>query len=172
MALDHPAAARLKTRFPGLALKGASLSGQSQIWIPREHLAEIVLFLRDDPTLRYDMLCDISCVDYLNFPGWDKPRFGLVYVFNSVAGGNPRLILRVFLAENELEVDSLTPLFAGAEWLEREVFDMFGVRFTGHPDLRRILTWDGFSAHPLRKDYPVIGRGERENYPVISRDSA
>ena len=104
-------------------------------------------------------------------------RFGLVYVFNSIpreAGKNgaPRLILRVFLDETHLEVESMVPLYAGAEWLEREVFDMFGIRFANHPDLRRILTWDSFEAHPLRKDYPVTGKGEREKYPILSRDSA
>ena len=171
MAIDHPAAARLKDQFPGVRLRGAALRGQTQIWIPREQLTAIVRFLRDDPQLRYDLLADITCVDYLNFPGWDKPRFGLVYVLHSVSGGQRSLILRVFLNEDELEVDSLTSLFAGAEWLEREVLDMFGVRFKGHPDPRRILTWDGFKSHPLRKDYPVTGLGERENYPVLTRAS-
>jgi NADH-quinone oxidoreductase subunit C len=66
----------------------------------------------------------------------------------------------------------VTGIWKGAEWLEREVYDMFGVRFDGHPDLRRILTWEGFEAHPLRKDYPLRGRGERENYPVITPESA
>ena len=172
MAIDHPAASRLKEKFPDLALKGASFRNQTQIAVPRDHFTQIVQFLRDEPALGYDMLSDITCVDYLNFPGWDKPRFGLVYVFNSVNKGSPRLILRVFLGEHELVVDSLVGLYAGAEWLEREVYDMFGVQFNGHPDLRRILTWDGFKAHPLRKDYPVTGLGERENYPVITRDSA
>ncbi len=93
-------------------------------------------------------------------------------MLNSVNTGTPRLILRVFLNEPDVEVDSLVPVYAGAEWLEREIFDMFGIRFRGHPDLRRILTWDAFTAFPLRKDYPVTGRGERESYPNISRESA
>ena len=172
MTIDHPAAARLKEHFSSLQLKAASFRGQTQIEVPGDHLTEVVKFLRDDPALRYDMLSDITCVDYLNYPSWDKARFGMVYTFNSVAAGQPRLILRVFLGEAQLAVDSLVPLYAGAEWMEREVFDMFGVRFRGHPDLRRILTWDGFKSHPLRKDYPVTGLGERENYPVLNRDSA
>ena len=84
----------------------------------------------------------------------------------------PRLIIRVFVDENELVIASLVPLYAGAEWLEREAFDMFGITFTGHPDLRRILTWDSFQSNPLRKDYPVTGLGERSNYPVITRQSS
>jgi len=178
MPIDHPAAARLKAQFPALAFQAAEFRGQAQIVIPREHLLEIVGFLKADPALSYDMLADISCVDYLGYPAptaADHGRFGLVYIFNSVkagTGGSPRLILRVFLNEPAIEVDSLVPLFAGAEWLEREVFDMFGIRFRNHPDLRRILTWDTFEPNPLRKDYPVTGKGERENYPIINRESA
>lgn len=172
MAIDHPAAIRLKEKFPNLGLKGATFHGQVQISVPREEFLKVVAFLRDDAVLRYDMLADITCVDYLNYPGWDKPRYGLVYIFNSVEKGTPRLILRVFVNENELVIPSLVPLYAGAEWLEREAFDMFGIKFTDHPDLRRILTWDSFISHPLRKDYPVTGLGERENYPVITRQSS
>jgi NADH-quinone oxidoreductase subunit C len=71
-----------------------------------------------------------------------------------------------------LVVDSVTDLWPGAEWMEREVYDMYGIRFRNHPDLRRILTWKDFPAHPLRKDYPLRGRGEREHYQKLARDSA
>lgn len=171
MAIDHPAAAKLKEKFPGIGLKGSEFRGQVQIAVPKTHLTEVVSFLKSEPTLGYDMLSDVTCVDYLHYPG-AQDRFGLVYIFNSISGGSPRLTLRVFLNEPDLEVDSLVPLYAGAEWMEREVYDMFGITFKGHPDLRRILTWDGFKAFPLRKDYPVTGRGEREDYPILSRDSA
>ncbi len=171
MVLDHPAAKAMKAKFSNLPLKGVEFHGQVQIAVPRENLTEVIRFLRDEPGLGYDMLCDITCVDYLNYPGWDKPRFGMVYNLISVGVGAPRLILRVFMNEDGLEVDSLVPLYAGAEWMEREVWDMFGVKFIGHPDLRRVLTWEGFKPHALRKDYPVTGLGERENYPVLTRDS-
>ncbi len=171
MAISHPAAAKLKERFPDMSLKGTEFKGDTQIVIPAESLIEIVTYLKNDPALGYNMLSDITAVDYLNYSN-AKDRFGLVYVLNSVDVGAPRLILRVFLNEPELSVDSLVPVFAGAEWIEREVFDMFGIKFKGHPDLRRILTWDGFKAHPLRKDYPVTGQGERENYQTLTRDSA
>ncbi|HUO11046.1 MAG TPA: NADH-quinone oxidoreductase subunit C [Phycisphaerae bacterium] len=178
MPIDHPAAARLKEKFPTLGLKGSHFRGDTQIILPPASLVEVVTFLKNDPGLNYNMLSDVSCVDYLNYPGAPRDgRYGLVYIFNSIPAqggeGTPRLILRVFLQDGaELEVDSLVPLYAGAEWLEREVYDMFGIKFRGHPDLRRILTWDGFKAHPLRKDYPVTGKGEREQYPVLTRDSA
>ena len=177
MAINHPAAAKLKEKFPAVPFTGTQFKGDTQIVVPKANFIEVVTFLKNDPTLNYNMLADVSCVDYLNFPGAPKDgRFGMVYVFNSIpmAGGDgtPRLILRVFLHEAEPEVDSLVPLYAGAEWIEREVFDMFGIRFRNHPDLRRILTWDTFTAHPLRKDYPVTGRGEREKFPILTRDSA
>lgn len=177
MAIDHPAAARLKQRFPALGLKGAQFRGDTQIIVPKANLIEVVSFLKSEPELNYNMLSDVSAVDYLNFSGSPKDgRYGVVYIFNSInqngGEGTPRLILRVFLNEGDPEVDSLVPLYAGAEWLEREVYDMFGIRFRNHPDLRRILTWDGFKAHPLRKDYPITGRGEREQYPILTRDSA
>ena len=177
MPIDHPAAAKLKARFPAMGLKGAQFRGDTQIIVPRDRLTEVVSFLKSDPDLNYNMLADITAVDYLNYPGAPKEgRYGLVYIFNSIplaAGeGSPRLILRVFLNDNDIEVDSLVPLYAGAEWLEREVFDMFGIKFKNHPDLRKILTWDGFKASPLRKDYPVTGKGEREQYPILTRESS
>jgi NADH-quinone oxidoreductase subunit C len=182
MAIDHPAAVKLKEKFPGIGLKGSQFRGDTQIIIPKGNLLAVVGFLKNEPSLNYNMLSDVTCVDYLNFPGGGgggEGRFGLVYVFNSIPAsggdGTPRLILRVFLNEGDgggLEVESLVAMYAGAEWMEREVYDMFGIKFKNHPDLRRILTWDGFKAHPLRKDYPVTGRGEREKYPVLTRDSA
>jgi NADH-quinone oxidoreductase subunit C len=176
MAIDHPAAARLKDKFPGVPLLAAQFKGQVQIAVPAARFLEIVTFLKNDPALGYDMLSDVSCVDYLNYPGRDpaKGRFGLVYIFNSIEVGKgaiPNLILRVFLDAPDLQIASLVPLYAGAEWLEREVFDMFGITFVGHPDLRRILTWDSFVDHPLRKDYPVTGKGEREDFQVLTRES-
>jgi len=178
MPIDHPAAVKLKEKFPALGLKGSQFRGGTQIIVPAASLVEVVTFLKNDADLNYNMLSDVTCVDYLNYPGAPRDgRYGVVYIFNSIPAkggeGTPRLILRVFLQDGaEVEVDSLVPLYAGAEWLEREVYDMFGIKFRGHPDLRRILTWDGFKAHPLRKDYPVTGRGEREQYPILTRDSA
>src|SRR3954464_8281934 len=130
MAITHPAAAKLKEKFPAVALTGAQFKGDTQIVVPKANLTEVVTFLKNEPTLNYNMLADVTAVDYLNFPGAPKEgRFGLVYVFNSIpmAGGEgtPRLIVRVFVNEDDLEVDSMVPLYAGAEWLEREVFDMF-----------------------------------------------
>jgi NADH-quinone oxidoreductase subunit C len=116
------------------------------------------------------MLVDLTCVDYLNFRD-ATDRFGLVYVLANT-DSNLQLTVRVMLNEPDLTVPSVTPLWEGANWMEREVWDMFGIRFEGHPDLRRILLPEEFAAHPLRKDYPLQGRGERHNFPVLTRDEA
>jgi len=113
---------------------------------------------------------DVTCVDYLNYRDAEN-RFGLVYLLASTAT-NERLTVRVFLNEPELTVPSMYPLWAGADWLEREVFDMFGIVFEGHPNLRRILMPEEFTAFPLRKDYPLQGRGERHNFERIARTEA
>ena len=98
-------------------------------------------------------------------------RFGLVYVLLGTET-NERLIVRTYRNEPDLTVPSAVPLWESANWLEREVYDMFGIRFAGHPDLRRILLPEAFAAFPLRKDYPLQGRGERHNFPVLTRESA
>ncbi|MCL2641105.1 MAG: NADH-quinone oxidoreductase subunit C [Phycisphaerales bacterium] len=172
MTTNHPAATKLKTKFPTMGLKAAEFRGEVQVVVPKTMLTEIVSFLKSDPELNYNMLADVSAVDYLNYPGAPKDgRYGLVYVLDSVPNAK-RLILRVFVDDGEMEVDSLVPLYAAADWLEREVFDMFGIKFNNHPNLKRILTSDDFHAHPLRKNYPITGKGEREDYPVVTRDSA
>jgi NADH-quinone oxidoreductase subunit C len=116
----------------------------------------------------FDLLVDVTCVDYLEYQD-AKHRYGLVYLLASTAT-NQRLTVRVFVDDPDPTVKSAVPLWAGANWLEREVWDLFGIRFTGHPDLRRLVMPEEFTAHPLRKDYPLQGRGERHNFPVITRD--
>lgn len=118
----------------------------------------------------FDYLVDITCVDYMNYRG-ASDRFGLVYLLANTQT-NERLNVRVFLNEPNLRVPSVVSLWEGANWLEREVWDMFGIKFDGHPDLRRILLPEEFTAFPLRKDYPLQGRGERHHFPVITRGTA
>jgi NADH-quinone oxidoreductase subunit C len=133
--------------------------------VGRDQLYAVLEFLRD--RRGFDLLVDITCVDYLNFRDAEN-RFGLVYLLANTAT-NERITLRTFVNEPDLTVPSSVPLWKGADWLEREVWDMFGIRFEGHPDLRRILLPEEFTAHPLRKDYPLQGRGERHNFPVLHR---
>jgi NADH-quinone oxidoreductase subunit C len=141
---------------------------QTRVVVPRDLLFKVARTLCEEHG--FDLLVDITCVDYLNYRD-ATDRFGLVYLFAN-AETNERITLRVFLNEPDLSVPSLVPLWEGANWLEREVWDMFGIRFDGHPDLRRILLPEEFTAHPLRKDYPLQGRGERHNFPVLNRSSA
>lgn len=156
----------LTTRFDGLAV--SEFRGQTRVVVARESLVETLEFLRQ--TESFDLLVDITCVDYLNYRDAEH-RFGLVYLV-ARSEDYQRLTLRVMLDEPELSVPSITSLWEGANWLEREVWDMFGIEFVGHPDLRRILMPPEFTAHPLRKDYPMQGRGERHNFPVITRSKA
>ncbi len=117
--------------------------------------------------LGFDTLADLAGVDYLEYPG-ATDRFGVVYnLVNSVTG--ERVIVKTHLNPPDLELPSVVPLWHAADWMEREVYDMFGIKFAGHPALRRILMPEEFTAYPLRKDYPLKGRGERHNFPVITR---
>ena len=143
---------------------------QMCVCIPPDRLLEVMRFLHDDKRCLFEQLCDLTCVDYLNFPK-ARDRYGVTYSLLSVSKGH-RLWAKCFVNDPDPAVPSVVPIWNGANWCEREVWDMFGVKFEGHPDLRRILTWEGFKAHPLRKDYPLRGRGEREDFKQVARDGA
>jgi NADH-quinone oxidoreductase subunit C len=115
----------------------------------------------------FDLLVDITAADYLEYEG-ATDRFGVMYCLTNVTTGE-RLVVKTFVNDPDPSLPSVYSLWKGADWMEREVYDMFGIRFAGHPDLRRILMPDEFSAYPLRKDYPLKGRGERHNFPVLTR---
>jgi len=142
--------------------------GQHRVTVSASELLDVMTTLKQ--THGFDMLVDVTCVDYLNYRGAAN-RFGMVYLLANATSAE-RLTVRVMLDDPDPMVDSLVPLWEAANWLEREVWDMFGIQFSGHPDLRRILMPDEFTAHPLRKDYPLQGRGERHNFPVITRSEA
>ena len=118
----------------------------------------------------FSMLVDITAIDYLEYEG-ATDRFGVVYCLLNMTSGE-RLIVKTFVNDPSPALPTVTTLWMGADWMEREVYDMFGITFTGHPDLRRILMPDEFTAFPLRKDYPIKGRGERHNFPVITRSES
>ena len=141
---------------------------QTRAVIPADQLHELLSWLKEDRN--FDLLVDVTCVDYLNQRG-AKHRFGLAYLVANTETAE-RLTVRCYLNEPNLTVPTAVDLWAGANWLEREVFDMFGITFAGHPDLRRILMPEEFTAFPLRKDYPLRGRGERETYRVTKREDA
>jgi NADH-quinone oxidoreductase subunit C len=189
--IHHPALPALKAKFPDVKFLVGEFRDMITVVAPRESLLRVCRFLRDEPTLRYDLLAELNGVDYLNYPG-AKHRFGVNYGLTSVPH-NSRLWLKVFLdpeletgpklnsprdeeviekGDPGLKVDSVCSIWPGAEWMEREVYDMLGIIFVGHPDLRRILTWNGYGSYPLRKDYPLRGVGEREDYKIVTREGA
>jgi NADH-quinone oxidoreductase subunit C len=154
---------------PAPLLRGrAGESDQICVRLPADRLVEIMTFLRDNEATRFEQLSDLTGIDYLRFPE-ARNRFAVVYALLSISLGH-RLWAKCLVDDPSPSVPSVTGVWAGADWLEREVYDLFGIRFIGHPDLRRLVTWEGFTAHPLRKDYPLRGRGERQNYEVFPRD--
>ena len=161
-----PAVTDLQHRFPSVSAD--TFRGSTRLKVSAATLTDVLLALKQD--WGFDLLVDITCVDYLQYRG-AKHRYGLAYLLANT-DTNERLTLRVYLDDPHLEVPSAVPLWEGANWMEREVWDMFGIRFAGHPDLRRILMPEPFDAHPLRKDYPLQGRGERHNFPVLRRSDA
>jgi NADH-quinone oxidoreductase subunit C len=178
--LDHPTLPLVKEAFPDVSFKATEFRGQTTLIVPGEHLHKVMRFLRDDSRCDYNFLSDVTAADYLGYPAKTLGRFAVVFVLASYQH-NRRLLVKVFLdpsidtsgikPDPALELDSVTDIWPGAEWREREVYDMFGIRFRNHPDLRRILMWKDYPAHPLRKDYPLRGRGERETYTTIDRDA-
>ena len=127
---------------------------QIYIYIDNEDLIDVTLFIKNNDNTKFRQLIDITVVDYPENP----QRFKVVYLFLSHEF-NQRIILSYLINENEV-IPSLTPIYPAANWMEREVFDMYGVKFKDHPDMRRILTDYGFEGHPLRKDFPLTGHTE------------
>ena len=127
---------------------------QLYVTINSEDLLDVILFLKTNKNIKFRQLIDITAVDYPE----NQKRFKIVYLLLSHEF-NQRIILSYFISENE-KISSLTKIFPSANWMEREVFDMYGIKFNDHPDMRRILTDYGFEGHPLRKDFPLTGHNE------------
>ncbi|MCA9249108.1 MAG: NADH-quinone oxidoreductase subunit C [Planctomycetales bacterium] len=164
--MSVPAPPDLNERFPCVTC--SEFRGDTRLVVPRDDLVALFKFLRDEH--HFDLLVDLTCVDYLKYRGAEN-RFGLIYIVGDSRSA-ARLTVRTFVNEPDTVVPSVTSLWRGANWLEREVWDLFGITFDGHPDHRRILLPEEFTAHPLRKDYPLQGLGERHNFPTITRGEA
>jgi NADH-quinone oxidoreductase subunit C len=136
-----------------------------RVIVPPQRLWGVLECLKE--SCGFDLLVDITAADYLYYPD-AKDRFSVIYSLLNVASGE-RIYVKTFLNEPDLSLPSAYPLWKGADWMEREIFDMYGIVFEGHPDLRRILMPEEFTSFPLRKDYPLRGKGERHNFPVITR---
>jgi NADH-quinone oxidoreductase subunit C len=148
---DNPVLAKLREWDP--AAQTTSFRGELTLLVARERLLPTAEFLREQPGLQFDFLSDIAAVD--RFPM--EPRFELNYQLLSIPNRHTLRVRAQVPTGRDPEIDSVTPVWPTANWIEREIFDLFGVRFTGHPDLRRILMPDDWEGYPLRKDYPVEG---------------
>jgi NADH-quinone oxidoreductase subunit C len=178
--LDHPTLPHLRKAFEQSGLRATEFRGVTTVVAPPKIVHDLLRFLRHEESCDYAYLSDVTAVDYLEYPIEQPGRFAVVWVLLSYTH-NLRLVVKSYLnpsmdtsgiAEDPtLEIDSVCDIWPGAEWLEREVYDMYGIRFLNHPDLRRILMWKDYPAFPLRKDYPLRGRGERETYVTLDRDS-
>jgi NADH-quinone oxidoreductase subunit C len=147
--MENPTLDRLKTTFASEILKSETFRDKQTVVVKRERILDIMKFLRDDPALVYDMLVDL------------RPRFQVVYHLRSFKY-NRRVRIKAPVPENDCHIESVCPLWKAANWYEREVYEMYGITFDHHPDLRRLLIPETFTDYPLRKDYPLRGKGERD----------
>jgi NADH-quinone oxidoreductase subunit C len=157
--------AKLREKFGADGFTTSEFRDNRRIIVPAERVYAVLEFLKQQCS--FDLLAELGGADYLQYPD-AKDRYGVWYVLVNTATG-VRLIIKTFANDPEPTLPSVFSLWKGADWMEREIYDMYGVIFDGHPDLRRILMPDEFTAFPLRKDYPMRGRGERHNFPVITR---
>jgi NADH-quinone oxidoreductase subunit C len=156
---------RLTQRFSGEGFASSHFRDNTRFDVPPASVVDVLNLLKGD--CGFDLLVDLTAVDLLEYPD-ARNRFRVVYALANTATAE-RIYVRTHLDEPDPTLPSVVPLWLGADWMEREVFDMFGIRFAGHPNLKRILMPEEFTAFPLRKDYPLRGRGERHNFPVITR---
>ena len=147
----------IKEKFSQYIISTHSFRNDDTIVINKEALKQVMSFLKNDKITQFDMLIDVTAVDYLG----SAPRFEVVYHLLSIPL-RQRLRVKVPITEEDPVLDSVTNVWPGANWFEREVFDMFGIRFSGHPYLKRILMYEQFEGHPLRKDYPL-----KKQQPIV-----
>ena len=161
---------RLENRF-GDSLKRCTVAvDEVTVEVPAAQVCEICLALRDDANFGFEQLIDLCGVDYSEYGEgtWEGPRFAVVYHLLSVAN-NVRLRVRAFVEDDDPRIDSVVDIWSVANWFEREAFDLYGILFNGHPDLRRLLTDYGFIGHPFRKDFPLVGHVEMRYDPERKR---
>jgi len=159
----HPSAEKIQARFPEDFLGEKEFCGDLSVRIRKESLVEICRYLHDDPEMDFDYIVHISSVDWPN----DEERFEMVYEFYSIRR-RQRIRLKARVTEEDCSIDSVTCIWKGADFMEREVYDMMGIRFNNHPDHRRILMPDEYEeGYPLRKDFPLAGKGWRDTFEFL-----
>jgi NADH-quinone oxidoreductase subunit C len=156
---------RLRERFGADAFTTSQFRDNRRVIVPAASVYAVLEFLKQE--CGFDMLAELSAADYLHYPE-ARDRYGVWYILVNTNTG-VRLVVKTFANDPDSMLPSVFALWKGSDWMEREVYDMYGIVFEGHPDLRRILMPDEFTAFPLRKDYPMRGKGERHNFPYITR---
>jgi NADH-quinone oxidoreductase subunit C len=156
----------LKDRFPELEVEVQKSCGQLSLLVDKNMIVPVCKLLREHPATQFDYLADLCGADYL---GKKAKRFQVVYNLYSISL-NHRIRVKTDLDEADCSVDSVTEIWQTANWHERELFDLFGIEILGHPDLRRILMPDEWEGHPLRKDYPLQGKGQREDFSFVPKE--
>lgn len=146
----------IEERFPDQVIRTVAHAGQIGVLVRKDRISDVCQYLRDEPLLKMDHLADLTAVDYSAYPGDDGPRFEVVYNMISTQYRH-RIRLKVRLPEDEPKIDTVSTIWNTANWHERETYDLMGIVFEGHPDLRRILLAEDWEGHPLRKEYPLKG---------------
>jgi len=154
----------LRDRFGADTIAPSQFRDNQRVTVPAERVHAVLEVLK---RAGFDYLSDLSAADYLHYPN-ARDRFGVWYVLANTTTGM-RLVVKTWVNDPDPALPSVYALWNGADWMEREVYDMYGIVFENHPDMRRVLMPDEFTAFPLRKDYPMRGKGERHNFPVITR---
>jgi len=144
---------RVKERFPEAVVSSHAKFGDETVVINKKYALEVLRWLREDEAMEFNFLMDLTAVDYLG----SKPRFEVVYHLYSLKH-NHRLRVKAQVEEDDTNIDSVVSVWIAADWYEREVWDLYGIKFIGHPNLKRILLYEEFVGHPLRKDYPITKR--------------
>jgi NADH-quinone oxidoreductase subunit C len=156
----------IQARFPEAVIESSAQAGDETVVLRVENLVEVCSFLKTDGNARMEMLTDVTAIDWADRR---TPRFEVVYHLASYTL-KQRLRIKVRVPEEQAKVPTLTTVWKGANWPERETWDMYGIHFDGHPDLRRILLYDNFEGHPLRKDYPKRGYQPIVDMPSLPYD--
>lgn len=165
---DHPELRLVQEKFPGAVVLSRLFRGEKTITVKKDAIVEIIRLLRDSPETNYNYLSDLTCVDRLEFMADDEPRFEVLYNLYSM-GTFSRLRVKAQVDEDDPAIDTIESVFPNANWMEREVYDLFGITFNHHSDLRRIMMPDDWVGHPLRKDFPLGGEEVEFSYNVRGR---
>ena len=158
----HPDPQKIKEAFPQIVQETRIVLGELTLFIVKEGIVSLCRYLHDDPEMQFNHITDICSLD---FPE-DEERFEIVYHFYSIPE-NHRIRVKTRVSEEECSLDSITSIWKGANFMEREVYDMMGIRFEHHPDLRRIMMPEDFEGYPLRKDFPTEGKGWRSTFEFL-----